>query len=118
MRAIQNMRKSFFRLFCNSAQRVVEPLTGEPCDAGSVCVLCNVSRSRVNPSEHVGKQISGGAGWRACAGRGGTWFGLTSTGKAGGVAAQAVTSTASSGSSSAGALSVEGCGINGLLLSC
>lgn len=62
-------------------------------------MFSNVSYSLVNPIEHVGEQISGGAGCRACTGRGGMAGACTAgAGKGGDTLAHPLTSRGSSSS--------------------
>lgn len=57
----------------------------------------NSVRSLVKPALHVGKQIAGGFGWRACTGNTGIAGGATTTGGDGGeLCAQPLTSVSSS----------------------
>lgn len=57
----------------------------------------NSVRSLVKPALHVGEQIDGGFGWRACTGRAGTAGGATTAGGDGGeLCAQPLTSVSSS----------------------
>ncbi len=80
-------------------QRIISGLAGNPCGSRGVGVFSNVSYSLVNPIEHVGKQISGGAGCRACTGRGGMAGACTAgAGKGGDTLAHPLASRGSSSS--------------------
>jgi hypothetical protein len=77
----------------------VGALAGAAGDAGLIGGRSKLSTMRVHPSKHVGEQIAGAGGWRACCGSGGS-FGpsITTGGERSGTLEHAATS--SSGSSS------------------
>lgn len=78
-------------------------LAGSSSGVGSVSKLSNSVRSLVKPALHVGKQIDGGSGWRACTGSAGMAGGCTTTGGKGcATVAQPLTSISSGNSISAG----------------
>nr|WP_295986306.1 hypothetical protein [uncultured Variovorax sp.] len=66
---------------------------------GSVSELPQLSKSRSTPAEQVGKQIEGGFGWRASAGRAGRCGGCTDGGAIGGELVAQPALASSSGSS-------------------
>lgn len=103
---------------CLRLQRLVAGNAELAGDARGIGVLAKLSRSRVNPSEHVGEQIAGGLGWSAALGSGGIWGGGTLTGKNGGAVAQADSSMASAQQSSLRRSGFESFCIKGSLNQC
>ncbi len=95
---------------------VAGALAGPAGGSALISLSRDCSTSLLQPSEHVGKQIAGGGGWRAACGSGGISAGGTTTGGSGaGGVAQPDSSTVSSSSVGAIARSVEVGSIGNLL---
>lgn len=90
--------QTFTRCTPSPPQRVERRFTRSAGPASGIRYLSKLSTSRLQPSEHVGKQLAGGAGCRAWEGSGGIAGGATTAG-GDGCDALAQPSTSSSGAS-------------------